>query len=197
VKFFFTLMVVLFIALLPRNAAWAVWCLGVVAVVLLVALLLSGVGVMGRGGILWRVLLLEPFVAGVALLAFFTPGGGWQLFLFLVARCTLALLAMVLFGATTSFPEMLRLFRALHVPWLLVTTLALMHRYLFVLTDELARMRRARRCRTFTGKAGRRGAQWHMFSVMIGQLFLRASERADRVYDAMRARGWAGGGDER
>ena len=62
-----------------------------------------------------------------------------------------------------------------------------MHRYLFVLADESARMRRARASRTFT--AGRR-FRWHTLSTIIAQLFLRASDRADRIYNAMQARGW-------
>jgi len=73
------------------------------------------------------------------------------------------------------------------VPSLLITTITLMHRYLFVLTDEAARMRRARASRTFTPA---RRFQWHTLSNVVGHLFIRASERAERVYDAMRARGW-------
>jgi cobalt/nickel transport system permease protein len=65
--------------------------------------------------------------------------------------------------------------------------LALMHRYLFVLADESARMRRARQSRTFSP---RKGLRWHTASTIVAQLFLRASDRADRIYDAMRARGW-------
>ena len=68
-----------------------------------------------------------------------------------------------------------------------VTTLTLMHRYLFVLADEAERMRRARASRTFT--RGRR-FQWHTLATVVGQLFIRASERAERIYDAMCARGW-------
>jgi cobalt/nickel transport system permease protein len=98
-----------------------------------------------------------------------------------------ALLAMLLFTAATPFAEILRLFQRMKMPGLLVTTLALMHRYLYVLADEAGRMRRARQSRTF---AARRHLRWHTLSTIIAQLFLRASDRADRIYDAMRARGW-------
>jgi cobalt/nickel transport system permease protein len=73
------------------------------------------------------------------------------------------------------------------VPGLLITTIALMHRYLFVLADEAERMRRARASRTF---ARRRRFHWHTLASVAGQLFIRASERAERIYDAMCARGW-------
>jgi energy-coupling factor transporter transmembrane protein EcfT len=48
-------------------------------------------------------------------------------------------------------------------------------------------MRRARLSRTFT--PGRR-FQWQALSSVAGQLFVRASERAERIYNAMSARGW-------
>jgi cobalt/nickel transport system permease protein len=75
----------------------------------------------------------------------------------------------------------------MRVPALLVTTLALMHRYLFVLLDESERMRRARSSRTFWRQ---RRARWRMLGTVVGQLFVRASERAERIYAAMCARGW-------
>jgi cobalt/nickel transport system permease protein len=73
------------------------------------------------------------------------------------------------------------------VPGLLVTTLALMHRYLFVLNDEAGRMRRARACRTFERS---RRCTWMVSAEVVGRLFVRASERAERIYLAMCARGW-------
>jgi cobalt/nickel transport system permease protein len=69
----------------------------------------------------------------------------------------------------------------------MIKTLALMHRYLFVLADEAERMSRARASRTFTP---RRRVRWPALASVAGQLFLRASERAERIYAAMCARGW-------
>jgi cobalt/nickel transport system permease protein len=133
-----------------------------------------------------RVLMLEPFVIGVALLALFQPGGG-RVFLFLVARSTLCLLALVLLSNSTPFSELLRVLRRVRVPALLVTTLSLMYRYLFVLVDEAQRMKRARASRTF---ARRHRSVWHSASTVVSQLFVRSSERAERIYSAMCARGW-------
>ncbi len=190
VKLLLAVGIILASAFLPVERA--VW-LGAPAGILVVAVVAAR---LAWWPLLKRILLLEPFVLGVALLALFSAGTAgkpvtieerWVHFAFLVARCTIALLAMVLFTATTPFAGILRLFQRLHVPQLLVTTLALMHRYLFVLTDEAGRMRRARQSRTFSP---RRGLRWRTASTIIAQLFLRASDRADRMYDAMRARGW-------
>jgi cobalt/nickel transport system permease protein len=157
--------------------------LGAVAVFLL--------AVAGLSRIPWRFLalrliLLEPFVLGVAIMALFQPGG-WRLFLFLVAKCTLGLLTMVLLSNTTPFSDLLRVLKAARVPALLVTTLSLMYRYLFVLVDETQRMKRARVSRTFTP---RRARAWHTLATVVSHLFIRTSERAERIYGAMCARGW-------
>jgi cobalt/nickel transport system permease protein len=133
-----------------------------------------------------RMLLLEPLVLGVAGLMLFQPGGG-KIFAAVMFKANLCLLTTVLLANTTPFTELVRVLQRLRVPWLFVTTLTLMHRYLFVLADEAERMRRARASRTFIH--GRR-FQWQALSSVVGQLFVRASERAERIYNAMCARGW-------
>jgi cobalt/nickel transport system permease protein len=94
---------------------------------------------------------------------------------------------MVLLSNTTPFAELLRVLRAAGMPALLVTTLSLAYRYLFVLVDESQRMKRARMSRTFTRRPG---WTWRASATVVSQLFVRASERAERIYGAMRARGW-------
>lgn len=133
-----------------------------------------------------RLLLLEPFVVGVALLSLLQPGGV-RVFSLLLARGTLCLLAVILLANTTPFSEILRVLRRLSVPALLVTTLALMYRYVFVLVDETERLHRARACRTF--RRSRRHL-WRSAAGVIGEVFVRSTERAERVYAAMCARGW-------
>jgi len=136
--------------------------------------------------LLKRMLLLEPLVLGVAGLMLFQPGGA-KIFAVVIFKANLCLLTTVLLANTTPFTELVRVLQRLRVPWLFITTLTLMHRCLFVLADEAERMRRARASRTFT--RGRR-FQWQALSSVVGQLFVRASERAERIYNAMCARGW-------
>jgi cobalt/nickel transport system permease protein len=159
--------------------------------VFLAAMAVSLVAVAGLSRVpwrflVWRVVLLEPFVLGVAILAVFQPGG-WRLFLFLVAKCTLCLMVMVLLANTTPFSDLLRVLKDWRMPALLVTTLSLMYRYVFVLVDEAQRMKRARMSRTFTPQRAR---TWHTMATVVSRLFIRSSERAERIYAAMCARGW-------
>ena len=172
-------LVVLVVAL-PR-ASWRAF-LGI-------AVLLIGVAVLSRipiRFIAWRLLTLEPLALGVAGLALFQPDGG-RIFATLLAKTTLCLFTMILLSNTTPFSALLAVMRRARIPALLVSTLALMYRYLFVLTDEAQRMRRARMSRTF--RPGRWWT-WRILATVIGQLFVRSTERAERIYAAMAARGW-------
>ncbi len=134
--------------------------------------------------VLRRLLLLSPFVAGTALAAALGPhGAGWRV---LALRSGLCLATVILLSETTRFGDLLGTLRRAGVPDLLTTTLALMHRYRFVLAEESVRMARARAARSFT--KGRRFA-WMSSASLVGRLFVNASLRAERVYDAMCARG--------
>ncbi len=133
-----------------------------------------------------RLLFLEPFAVGAALLSLF-QANGVAVFAALVIKSTLCLLTMILLANSTPFSDLLDVLKRWHVPALLVTTLALMYRYLFLLIDEAERMNRARASRTFI--AGRRRS-WRALGSLIGQLGVRSTERAERIYAAMRARGW-------
>ena len=101
----------------------------------------------------------------------------------------LALMTMIVLAGTTPFHHMLSGLRRLGVPPVLVATLRFMERYRHVLVDEVDRMATARRARTF----GKRGVlSWSLLGGLVGMLFLRTFERAERVHDAMIARGWDG-----
>jgi cobalt/nickel transport system permease protein len=161
---------------------WTGWFIGV-AVVLVLTALLSRIPILF---LVKRILVLSPFVLGVALINAFQPSarGNW---LGVAVKSALCLFTVILVSNTTPFNKILRVLKMARVPSLLITTIALMHRYLFVLADEAERMRRARASRTF---ARARRFKWGALASVIGQLFVRASERAERIYDAMCARGW-------
>jgi cobalt/nickel transport system permease protein len=163
-------------------AEWHAWFVGG-AVLLIIVALMSRISPVF---LLKRLLMLSPFVLGVALVSAFQPAAraSWRE---VALRGALCLATVILVSNTTPFSELLRALRRVRVPGLLLTTLALMHRYLFVLADETVRMRRARASRTFA--RGRRFA-WHTLATIAGLLFIRASGRAERIYDAMCARGW-------
>lgn len=180
VKVFAALTIVIATALVPIR--FRGFFVAVVAFLLLVA----GASRIPPKFILRRLVLLEPFVLGIGLLMLLEPDGRRH-FLVFALRSTVCLLTMTLLSNTTPFSEVLGALKAARCPALMVTLLALTYRYLFVLVDETERMQRARLSRTFTRS---RSLTWRRTGSLAGQLFVRTSERADRVFAAMCARGW-------
>jgi len=107
----------------------------------------------------------------------------------IVAKISLAFVAMMTLVHVTPFRALLAAMGRLGLPWVMVSTLQVMERQVHILSDELGRMVQARRSRSF-----RRGGRldFGMLAGLIGMLFLRSFERGERVHASMLARGWDG-----
>jgi cobalt/nickel transport system permease protein len=171
----------------------------------LIPFFLFPVVVFALGGIPARLLLKKIFVASVfaLFLGFFNPlfdtrpmyyifsipvSGGWISFLSIMVKFFLTMSAVLLLVSTTSFPGIAYALRRLGIPEVLTSQLLFLYRYLFVLMEETMRTVRARNLRSF----GRRGEGWRVFASLTGTLFVRTIERAERIYNAMLSRGFAG-----
>jgi cobalt/nickel transport system permease protein len=103
----------------------------------------------------------------------------------------LALLTLVLvLLATAPLDATLKAAHALRLPGLLVQLAMLAYRYIFVVADELARLRVALRVRGYRNRASRHS--YHTIGTVTGTLLVRSAERAERVEQAMRCRGFDG-----
>jgi len=151
-------------------------------------------GYLGR-----RLLLVLPFVLLVgafnplldtapAALGPYTVRGGWLSFLSILLRFALTVSAAIVLVAVTGIHGICTALERLGVPPALVTQLLVLYRYLFVLTDEAARMERARSLRSF----GRRGRGLALAGPFLGALLLRTWSRAERIHLAMLSRGFTG-----
>jgi cobalt/nickel transport system permease protein len=117
-------------------------------------------------------------------------GAAWSWMVGLWLRCTVAFLAGLWLIHVLPFPELLTTLIRWRCPILMVAMLAFMYRYIFILWEELARLRHAREARDF-GR-GSLKMRWTTNAQLIGLLLLRAMERAERAHQAMLARGWDG-----
>lgn len=157
--------------------------------------------------VLKRSLVIVPFVLVIAVFNLFFKGGeaiggldvgGWHIsifregldvFLSIMTKAFLSILALIVLSATTALPSLLGGMERLGLPRVMVMILSFMYRYLFVLVEEVERLRQARDSRNFGGK---RRHQLRSVGHMVGTLFIRSYERAERVYAAMLARGFEG-----
>jgi cobalt/nickel transport system permease protein len=133
-----------------------------------------------------RMLVGEIFILSLGLLTLLSPSS-LPIFLATLLKSNICIFTLLLLTWTTPFHEILLVLRRIHFPPVMLTTLALMYRYLPVLGEEAKRMERARASRTFSRQ---RRLAWHNVSAVIGQLFIRSAARAERIYLAMCARGW-------
>jgi cobalt/nickel transport system permease protein len=104
-------------------------------------------------------------------------------------KSILAVSAMIVLTSSTTFPVLMRGMESLRVPKILIMILSFMYRYIFVIIDEAMRMQRAGTSRS---AGGHRWRHIRAMSSLIGLLFIRAYERAERVYQSMGSRGFDG-----
>ncbi len=160
-----------------------------------------------------RSFIALPFALAAVTIMFTLPGrplaafqlGPWALtisdaglirFVSIVVRSWLSVQVAILLVAATQFPDLMHALRHLRVPQILVAVVSFTYRYLFVLSDEVTRMLRAREARSarLAGYTSGGSLLWRarIAGNMVGQLFLRSYERSDRIYNAMLARGYRG-----
>jgi cobalt/nickel transport system permease protein len=186
------------VAVTTPIAAWPVYaaCAGALAAVAIVARV--GPGVIWR-----RARVVLPLVLFVAVFVPFVHGGGpshdlgpvsvsgegLAILGAVAAKATIGTVSAVLLAATTSFPAVLRGLAALRVPRLFTLIAALMYRYLFVIVEEVQRMRTALAARAYRP---RHALQAGPIGNAATALFLRTYGRGERVHMAMLARGYRG-----
>lgn len=152
--------------------------------------------------ILKRSLIVLPFAVLVAIgLPFMHNGAtidfagvtlsitGLWLFLGASIKAFLSVASLTLLISTTPFNHLMSNLHALGFPALFIDMLGLTYRYIFVLTEEAGRLRLAAVARGFAPKYL---PQSIIIGRLIGSLFVRSYERAERVYNAMTLRGFTG-----
>ncbi len=200
-KFIATFVFILAVALTPPGR-WLTFAAFFLLISVLI--LLSRVPVLY---VLKRSLVIMPFVLLIAIfIPFFKEGevassyniwlwqisvtyGGLQVLGNILAKSWLSVLSLILLISTTGITGLLDGLERMRMPRVLIMLLSFMYRYIFILVDEVMRMKQARDSRSFGGS---RLWQIRTIGLMTGTLFIRSYERGERVYTAMLARGFDG-----
>lgn len=106
----------------------------------------------------------------------------------LLCKAFLTVSAVLLLAATTSLTELTNQLARCRVPRILCLQMLLTYRYLSVLMQEAERMYTAYRLRGGDVK----GIRFRDVGCFLGQLLLHSSDRAERIYCAMKCRGYDG-----
>jgi cobalt/nickel transport system permease protein len=163
------------IARLPRS--WFV----VRLVALLVSLLPFALLVpftISRGATLWELGWLRLTDAGLILA------------LSLILKGVAILSLMLVLFSTAPFHRTTQAARSLGCPRVVILLANLTYRYLFLIVQEFHRLRTALRVRGYRNRANRHSLR--TVGNVIGTLIVRSHDRAERVSQAMRCRGFDG-----
>ncbi len=153
-------------------------------------------GIYGAIAILWATFLRVPIrrltgLLGVELLflSFVALPLGWEKASFLLVRSLICLVVMNSFLLTLPPHSFGIALKSLPLPKAFKESLLLAGQYLEILLAEVQRMQRAAQLRGLSGTTG-----WLRYAsaAMIGSLYLRSLDRAERVYGAMVTRGYKG-----
>jgi cobalt/nickel transport system permease protein len=111
---------------------------------------------------------------------------GMLSFMALLVKCCLTVLAALLLLATTGMNKIAAAMQSLHIPQIFIMQLLLTYRYISVLMGETARVYHA-----YTLRAPhQKGVSSKVWGSLIGLLLLRTYDRASRLYQAMKLRGF-------
>jgi cobalt/nickel transport system permease protein len=168
--------ILLFISRLPVR--WYLTRVGTLGLVIGLFALFLPVVVRGSEEETWRLGPLSLSLPGLILA------------LRLLAKATAILTFMLVLLATAPPEATFKAAHALHVPGLLVQLAMLTVRYTFLFGSELARMRVALRVRGYRNQVSRHC--YRTIGHVAGTLLVRGYERAERVGQAMRCRGFDG-----
>ena len=172
-----SLVIVVGAALLQFNA-WL--CLGIYGAIALCWATFLRVPIPQLGGLIGTELI---FLSIMALPL------GWERASFLLVRSLVCLVTMNSFLLTLPPHSFGIALKSLPVPAPIKANLLLAGQYLEILLDEVKRMQRSAQLRGLNGTVG-----WLRYTnaAMIGALYLRSLDRAERVYAAMIMRGYNG-----
>ncbi len=194
VKILVSFTFILFVVSLPKYELFALMPFFIYPVFLLTA------GDIPFRAIAKKMLFISPFAVFIGIFnplldthiiitAFGIPiSGGWVSFFSIMVKFVLTISTALLLIAVTSFPGICEALERMKFPKIFVIQLLFLYRYLFVLLDVALRMIRAREARSF----GKRGKEIKTFVRLISVLLVRSLERAERIYQAMLARGFRG-----
>jgi len=189
-----TIVFILVVMSFPRYAVSALMPLFVYPVALIAA------GNLPVGVLLRKLAVAAPFALFVGIfnplldhhvvtrVGSFPVTGGWLSFFSIMVRFLLTVSAALILVSCTGINRLCAGMERMGMPRVFAIQILFLYRYFFVVGDEGLRMKRSVEIRC----AGSRKLGFRVYGHLIGQLLLRAMDRAQRIYRAMVARGFDG-----
>jgi cobalt/nickel transport system permease protein len=115
---------------------------------------------------------------------------GLQRFLEFTIRVWFCVACLTVLTLSTGIDRILKLLSSLKVPAIIVQLFSLTYRYFFVSVEQVQKVLMAKEARTYVNKRTVSLRELRALGTILATLFMRVYERSERVYMAMKARGF-------
>jgi cobalt/nickel transport system permease protein len=148
--------------------------------------------------IITLVAVIQPFTFGSNVIAV-VPGLSLPIYqegisfgILVFARCLAAVAVLNLLVLVTPMETILDSLRWFRIPSVIIDTMMLMFRYISIISEESARIRKAQQSRCGYSKSVSYLKKLGNYGTLAGMLLIRSFDRAIKVGDAMISRGYTG-----
>ncbi|MDF2678060.1 MAG: cobalt transporter, permease protein CbiQ [Bacillota bacterium] len=111
---------------------------------------------------------------------------GWVSYLSLIIKSFLSVICALLLISTTSMDKLAKALQQLHIPKIIIMQLLFTYRYIYVLLEEFSNIWTAYSLRA----PNQSGIHYKLWGPLLGQVLIRTYDRAERIYSAMKLRGY-------
>ena len=137
-----------------------------------------------------KVLFVLPIIIGLSAINLIIDFSYLEIYfsVLLIFKCTFALVGALLLIATTGINNLAFGLKKLKIPNILIMQILMLHRYIILMMEECYRVKSAYELRTL----GEKSMTMKDYGQIIGQMLLKTIDRSEKVYEAMKLRGFEG-----
>ena len=140
--------------------------------------------------ILKKVLFILPLILGLSVINLIIDFSYSEIYfsVLLLFKCIFTLVGALLLKVTTGINNLAFGLKKLKIPNILIMQILMLHRYIILMMEECYRVKSAYELRTL----GEKSMTMKDYGRIIGQMLLKTIDRSEKVYEAMKLRGFDG-----
>lgn len=140
--------------------------------------------------ILKKVLFILPIIFGISIINLIIDFSYSEIYfsVLLLFKCIFTLVGALLLIVTTGINNLAFGLKKLKIPNILIMQILMLHRYIILMMEECYRVKSAYELRTL----GEKSMTMKDYGRIIGQMLLKTIDRSEKVYEAMKLRGFDG-----
>ena len=140
--------------------------------------------------ILKKVLFIVPLILGLSVINLIIDFSYSEIYfsVLLLFKCIFTLVGALLLIVTTGINNLAFGLKKLKIPNILIMQILMLHRYIILMMEECYRVKSAYELRTL----GEKSMTMKDYGRIIGQMLLKTIDKSEKVYEAMKLRGFDG-----